>query len=149
VSYLAAQEVYLAARLFEAIHTLVTNGADPSEIVVLTCTSTKANPMFIRGGVQKGEIEYRFSNTALDPTTGDRIGLSADKVPPQPAGTVLFDSVHRFKGLDAEFVILIDPPMPDPEQVMTLRILYVGMTRARTHLTLVGPSDVVEAIQRF
>jgi hypothetical protein len=149
VSYLPAQEQYLSARLFEAIHKLVSNGADLSEIVVLTCTTTKSNPLFTRGGVEKGGIQYQFANPALDPATGDRLGLSADRVPAQPAGTIRFDSVQRFKGLDAEFVVLVDPPMPDPEQVMTLRTLYVGMTRARTHLTVVGTGEVIEAIKRF
>jgi superfamily I DNA and RNA helicase len=132
VSYLAAQEQYLSARLFEAIDKLVSNGAELSEIVVLTCTTVKSNKLFLQGSVEKGGIQYQFANPALDPATGDR-----------------FDSVHRFKGLDAEFVILVDPPMPDAEQVMTLRTLYVGMTRARTHLTIVGPGDITKAISSF
>jgi hypothetical protein len=149
VSYLAAQEQYLSARLFEAIDKLVSNGAELSEIVVLTCTTAKSNPLFLQGSVEKGGIQYQFANPALDPTTGDRLGLSADRVPAQPADTIRFDSVHRFKGLDAEFVILVDPPMPDAEQVMTLRTLYVGMTRARTHLTVTGSGEVIEVIKRF
>jgi ATP-dependent exoDNAse (exonuclease V) beta subunit len=36
--------------------------------------------------------------------------------------------------------------MPDPEQVMTLRTLYVGMTRARTHLTIIGLGEIANAI---
>ena len=149
VSYLPAQEQYLSARLFEAIDKLVSNGAELAEIVVLTCTTTKSNPLFTQGSVEKGGIQYQFANPALDPTTGDRLGLSADRVPAQPADTIRFDSVHRFKGLDAEFVILVDPPMPDAEQVMTLRTLYVGMTRARTHLTVVGTTETVDALKSF
>jgi nucleoside-triphosphatase THEP1 len=149
VSYLPAQEQYLSARLFEAIHKLVSNGADLSEIVVLTCTTTKSNPLFTRGSVEKGGIQYQFANPALDPATGDRLGLSADRVPAHPADKIRFDSVQRFKGLDAEFVILVDPPMPDPEQVMTLRTLYVGMTRARTHLTVVGTAETIDALKAF
>jgi hypothetical protein len=149
VSYLAAQEQYLSARLFEAIHKLVSNGAELPEIVVLTCTTTKLNPLFTRGSVEKGGIQYQFANPALDPATGDRLGLSADRVPAQPASTIRFDSVQRFKGLDAEFVVLVDPPMPDPEQVMTLRTLYVGMTRARTHLTVVGTAETIDALKAF
>ena len=57
--------------------------------------------------------------------------------------------MNRFKGLDAEFVILVDPPMPDPDQVLTLRTLYVGMMRAHTHLTLVGTSEIVAAVRTF
>jgi hypothetical protein len=149
VSYLAAQEVYLPARLFEAIHRLVDNGARLDEIVILTCTTTKGNPLFLRGEVEKSGKKYLFGNPAIDPKTGDRLGLSADRVPRLPADTILFESVNRFKGLDAEFVILVDPPMPDPDQVLTLRTLYVGMTRARTHLALVGTSEIVEAVRAF
>ena len=61
----------------------------------------------------------------------------------------MFESVNRFKGLDAEFVILVDPPMPDPDQVMTLRTLYVGMTRARTHLSVVGSAEAIDALRNF
>jgi ATP-dependent exoDNAse (exonuclease V) alpha subunit len=39
--------------------------------------------------------------------------------------------------------------MPDAEQVMTLRTLYVGMTRARTHLTVVGPAETIDALKSF
>jgi hypothetical protein len=149
VSYFAAQEVYLPARLFEAIHRLVGNGARLDEIVILTCTTTKGNPLFLRGEVEKSGMKYLFGNPAIDPKTGDRLGLSADRVPRLPDDAILFESVNRFKGLDAEFVILVDPPMPDPDQVLTLRTLYVGMTRARTHLTLVGTSEIVEAVRAF
>ena len=149
VSYLAAQEVYLPARLFEAIHRLVGNGARLDEIVILTCTTTKGNALFLRGGVEKSGTNYTFGNPAIDPKTGDRLGLSADRVPRLPDNTILFESVNRFKGLDAEFVILVDPPMPDRDQVLTLRTLYVGMTRARTHLTVVGSSEAIEAIRTY
>jgi len=149
VLYLSAQEIYVAARLFEAVHRLVLNGARLDEIVILTCTTTKGNPLFLRGEVAKAGVTYRFGNPAIDPKTGDRLGLSADRVPKLPADTILFESVNRFKGLDAEFVILVDPPMPDPDQVLTLRTLYVGMTRARTHLTLVGTSEIVETIRTY
>jgi len=46
-------------------------------------------------------------------------------------------------------VILVDPPMPDPDQVMTLRTLYVGMTRARTHLSVVGSAEAIDALRNF
>ena len=149
VSYLSAQEIYLPARLFEAIHKLVSNGARTEEIVILTCGTTKGNQLFLQGGVEKSGVRYQFGNPAIDPLTGDRLGLSADRVPSLPEGTIMFESVNRFKGLDAEFVILVDPPMPDPDQVMTLRTLYVGMTRARTHLSIVASSDTLEAIQTY
>jgi ATP-dependent exoDNAse (exonuclease V) alpha subunit len=30
-----------------------------------------------------------------------------------------------------------------------LRTLYVGMTRARTHLTVIGTGETIEAVKRF
>ena len=38
---------------------------------------------------------------------GQSLGLPADQVPDQPSDTILCDSIHRFKGLEREVIILV------------------------------------------
>ncbi len=49
------------------------------------------------------------------------------------------DSIRRFKGLEREVVILCELPTAG-ERLDEL--LYVGITRARGHLVVVGPALV-------
>lgn len=49
-------------------------------------------------------------------------------------GSILFTSIHRFKGLEAPAIILTDLEKMDDEQSKSL--LYVGMSRARIQLVL-------------
>jgi UvrD-like helicase C-terminal domain len=56
-------------------------------------------------------------------------------------GTLLFESVGRFKGQQAPAVILVDiDPTPDKLQ-RTQRLLFAGMTRATVRLELVTKAD--------
>ncbi len=52
-------------------------------------------------------------------------------------GQLHFDSVRRFKGLQAPAVILCDVD-PDPERLEEQRMLYCGMTRATVRLELLA-----------
>jgi len=52
-------------------------------------------------------------------------------------GQLLFDTVRRFKGLQAPAVILCDVD-PDPGRPEDLRMLYCGMTRATVRLELLA-----------
>jgi Nuclease-related domain/UvrD-like helicase C-terminal domain/AAA domain len=54
-------------------------------------------------------------------------------------GTVLVETVHRFKGLEADAVILLLHEQ-DPEEVR--RLAYIGMSRARALLHVVGSSSI-------
>jgi hypothetical protein len=49
---------------------------------------------------------------------------------------VLVESIRRFKGLDQRVVILTELEEMSPEDARTL--LYIGITRASTHLIAVG-----------
>ena len=52
--------------------------------------------------------------------------------------SVRLESVRRFKGLEADAVILL---MPGEVTEETKRLAYVGMSRARALLTVIGPDD--------
>ena len=56
-------------------------------------------------------------------------------------GRILFDSVYRFKGLQAPAVILTDIDFEDWQDERARQVLYTGMTRARTHLELHCATD--------
>lgn len=51
---------------------------------------------------------------------------------------VVVESIHRFKGLESDSVILIRTTEPDEDGRM---LSYVGLSRARAHLTLISPSS--------
>jgi len=68
--------------------------------------------------------------------TGRSLGLAADEVPAEPPDVTVCDSIRRFKGLEREVVILCELPTAG-ERLDEL--LYVGITRARGHLVVVGP----------
>jgi len=73
-------------------------------------------------------------------------GLAAELVPPQPAGTILCDSIRRFKGLERPVVVLAELPADDPR---LKRLLYVGLSRARRHVALVVSVEVAQELRRF
>ncbi len=58
-------------------------------------------------------------------------------------GHVVIDTLRRFKGLERSVVI-----MPASKALMREpELVYVGLTRARTHLSIVGEESVVEQIK--
>jgi superfamily I DNA/RNA helicase len=52
---------------------------------------------------------------------------------------VVAETVHRFKGLEAEVVVLVIPTSSAPSRDA---LLYVGMSRARSMLVVLGPKSV-------
>lgn len=54
-------------------------------------------------------------------------------------GTIQCETVHRFKGLEREVVVLVIPSLPDDE---SRRLAYVGMSRAMVLLFVVGPNSL-------
>lgn len=53
------------------------------------------------------------------------------------------ETVHRFKGLEASAVVLVLPPGDDIDR----RLLYIGMSRARTHLEVVAEPGVIDRLR--
>ena len=66
---------------------------------------------------------------------GHSLGLAADAAPDQPTDTILCDSIRRFKGLEREVVVLVE--MDDSDRRIA-QLMYVGSTRARQHLIVIG-----------
>jgi hypothetical protein len=58
------------------------------------------------------------------------------------ANSIVAETVHRFKGLEADAVILVVPES-DPD---TKKLLYIGLSRARAYLELICPYAVASSI---
>jgi superfamily I DNA/RNA helicase len=71
-------------------------------------------------------------------------GLSADQVSDQPPGTILCESIYRFKGLERDVVVLAEI-RPDDERLE--RLMYVGATRARHHLVVIAPPGLADRLR--
>ncbi|CAN5580054.1 hypothetical protein BH23CHL7_BH23CHL7_15890 [soil metagenome] len=113
------------------LHRLVADeGLAPWQVAVLT-----------GGSLAKSEVwrQRRFGNQVLwngaYDDAGHSLGLAADQTPEQPSDTILCDSIRRFKGLEREVVVLVELDKSDPRLE---QLLYVGATRARQHLVLIG-----------
>jgi hypothetical protein len=76
--------------------------------------------------------------------TGTVLGLAADAVPEQPSDVILCDTIHRSKGLDWPCVVLVELRADDPRLE---RLLYVGLSRARHHVVVIGPGAVLAQLQ--
>jgi hypothetical protein len=62
---------------------------------------------------------------------------SAQAVAPElPSDLILCDTIRRFKGLERPVIILVELSTTDAK--MLDRLLYVGGSRAKQHLVVIG-----------
>lgn len=102
----------IAKALRSSLHRLlVEEKLEPSQIVVLADRKHQVDRL--RG--------TEFANQRL--------------VEPGKRGVVV-ESIHRFEGLESDSGILIQTTRPDDDEQM---LAYVGMSRARAHLIVIGP----------
>lgn len=78
---------------------------------------------------------HRLWNEAFT-DEGTSRGLPPEEVPEHPSDAVLFETVRRFKGLEAEVVVLCELPEEAPRLD---ELLYVALTRATTELVVIAP----------
>lgn len=76
---------------------------------------------------------------------GRSLALPADHVPPQPFDTILCETIHRFKGLEADVVVLVELRPDDPRLPM---LLYIGASRAKQHLVVVARPEMTDRLRR-
>lgn len=60
------------------------------------------------------------------------------------SGCVVVDTVRRFKGLERSVVLLVELE----STIDDLELLYVGITRARSHLIVIGQASQLDVIRR-
>ncbi|MFV2062162.1 MAG: NERD domain-containing protein [Chloroflexota bacterium] len=73
-------------------------------------------------------------NEAFD-DDGRNKGLPPEQVPEEPDDVVLFETIRRFKGLEREIIVLVE--LPDGGERLD-ELLYVGLTRATTHVVAIA-----------
>ena len=112
----------------------------------LTATLSKILHRLIR------EVQFRAEEIAILTGRGrattvlaglERIG--AYRVGPLPVlpGVVAVDTIRRFKGLDSRAVVLVEiDHLTDDHE-----LLYVGITRARTHLVVLATQETIALLQ--
>ena len=82
-------------------------------------------------------------NEAIDDQGASR-GLAPEDIPDEPDDVVLFETIRRFKGLEREVVVLVELP---EEGERLNQLLYVGLTRATTHLVVIAPASLTERLR--
>ena len=90
----------------------------------------------------RGDLTLWNGSVADD---GASLGLPADRVALQPPKTILCDTIHRFKGLERDVVVLVEL-RPDDERLG--KLLYIGASRARHHLAAIVPAELARRIGR-
>jgi len=118
VEFLAAEGTEEARRVAgSALHRLVNEGRiDRREVVVLTRTRDMKDSL----------IGTRAASLVLGDVT-------------RPSGGIAVETIHRFKGLEADAaVVVLDRLETDRDQALA----YIGLSRARAHLVVVGPPEV-------
>jgi len=81
-------------------------------------------------------------NEAIDDAGRSR-GLAPEDLPDDP-DDVLFETIRRFKGLERDVVVLVELS-PDTRRLDQL--LYTGLTRATTQLTVIAPPALADRLR--
>jgi hypothetical protein len=102
------------------IHRLVNQGAIPADrVVILT---------------QRRDVKDRLIGTTAAGLTLGAIGT---------AGTIAVETIHRFKGLETDAtIVILDRLEKDRDRALA----YIGLSRARFQLVVIGPPAVGTAL---
>ena len=85
----------------------------------------------------RGQDSSAFAGT-------EQFGVFPCVPPPGTPGKVVFETVRRFKGLDSQVVILVEMESVIGDSAL----MHVAITRARSHLVVIGSESVVQTIAR-
>lgn len=103
--------------LTEAIEKLLDDGISPEDIVILS--------------------PRRFENSVASTISGSKgIGIHElrQSTRSEIHGGITFSTIHSFKGMESKVIVMCDVDAVDSAEPQSL--LYVGMSRARSHLTV-------------
>jgi hypothetical protein len=119
--FLEAQSIQEVDRAVAgALHRLVIEGSlRPDQVVVLT-----------------------QRRSAMDHLRGRRLG-SQSLVAPGESGVVV-ETIHRFKGLEADIAVVV---LDDIESDQDRALAYIGISRARAHVVVVGPAATLAVLR--
>ena len=111
------------------------------DIVVLSGSSAPRSAVW----AQRDFGNARLWNGAID-DAGVSLGLPADQVADEPSeqGTVRFETIRRFKGLERPVVILCE--LSDDTKRLD-QLLYTALTRATAHLVVIAPPAIASRLE--
>ena len=105
-------------------------GVSPRDIVVLTPRSPRSSWL---AGAKVGSY-----------TLVSEAGPEGEPMPPPTsAWEIRLSTIHRFKGLESPVVVLAEIDSRVPAAQLP-GLLYVGATRARTHLVVIGSEETLQ-----
>ncbi len=116
----------------------VDEGVKPWDIAVLTGARLDESVVWAVPGHRFGNEV--LGNAAVD-DAGHNLGLAAHLVPQLPADVILCETIRRFKGLERPVIVLVE--LPEEDATKLDRLLYVGASRARQHLVVIGSPAVL------
>ena len=132
--------------LRKELHRLVQDeGVKPYDIAVLSGLSTERSEVWRKR--RFGDLE--LVNAALE-DDGRRTSDPLERIPEDPGDMPLFDSIRRFKGLEAPVVVLVELPEISSAGEWPARLdelLYVALTRATSSLTVVAPPGLAARLR--
>ncbi len=132
------------AALRGVLHRLrVDEDVPPWQIAVLTGAKLESSAVWGVPGRRYGNEV--LGNAAVD-DAGHNIGLAAHLVPQLPSDVILCDTIRRFKGLERPVIVLVELDGIDDPAILR-RLLYVGASRARQHLVVIGSPAVLGVLR--
>ncbi len=132
--------------LRKELHRLVQDEAvKPFDIAVLSGLSTERSEVWRKR--RFGDLE--LVNAALQ-DDGRRTSDPLERIPEDPGDMPLFDSIRRFKGLEAPVVVLVELPEISSAGEWPARLdelLYVALTRATSSLTVIASPELAARLR--
>lgn len=116
-------------RLTDVIAELVRDGVEASDIVILSPYSFASS---VASRVEAGE-HFRVRE------------IIPEYIGKQDKGIVGFSTIRAFKGMESPVVLLCDIQQTDSDEPQSM--LYVGMSRARSHLVMLVGKSIQSALQ--
>jgi hypothetical protein len=123
-------------------HLRVEEEVAPWDIAVLTGAHLNESAVWGVPGRRFGNEV--LGNGAVD-DAGQNVGLASHLVPRLPDDVILCDTIRRFKGLERPVIVLVE--LPEDDAAKLDRLLYVGASRARQHLVVIGSAAVLDRLR--
>ena len=101
------------------IKRVIGEGLDLSDVVILTAKTVESSRI---------NLDKTYAGQTLSTT--------------QEPGTILFTTIRKFKGLEAEAILIVDAQMSTLTNPENRRLLYTGSSRAKSLLSIAMMEDV-------
>ncbi|HKX74949.1 MAG TPA: NERD domain-containing protein/DEAD/DEAH box helicase [Acidimicrobiia bacterium] len=105
--------------------------------------STHLHRLVNEGGLKPGQVAVLTQGRQMadELCSATRAGLKLTRL---DEGGVTCETIHRFKGLEADAVIVVLEDMADEQD---RQLAYIGLSRAKSMLVVVGPGQVLKSLR--